>query len=185
METTPGHDLVGDLDRHDELAGRRADAGMTFGVEPETFRVVGVDLDRAAVLALHQGRQVVHPRVVRAQLAAADQHHAAVAMLGERRLQTGTSATIGSGASSILPDGGAQHLGQPLAHRAHVDPVRIGLELRERQAVGIGAESLAEGADAQEEVDDPLRAAPIAERGRDLLGSRPSIGEPVSRPPGR
>ena len=33
----------------------------------------------------------------------------------------GMSATISAGASSILPDGGAQHLGEPLAHRAHVD----------------------------------------------------------------
>ena len=36
-------------------------------------RVVGVDVQRAAVLALHEDRQVVHPRVVRTQVAPADE----------------------------------------------------------------------------------------------------------------
>jgi hypothetical protein len=60
---------------------------MALGVKSEACGVVGVHLDRAAVLALHQRGQVVHPRVVRAQLAAADQHHVAVAVLGKRGLE--------------------------------------------------------------------------------------------------
>ena len=65
-------------------AGRRADQRAAAVVEPEPCGVVGVDVQRAALLALHERRQVVHPGVVRAQLAAADQHQAAVSLAPER-----------------------------------------------------------------------------------------------------
>ena len=73
----------------DELARGRADPRVAALGEAEALGVVGVDLDRAAVLALDQRRQVVHPRVVRAQLAAADQDHLAVDRGAELGLQAG------------------------------------------------------------------------------------------------
>jgi len=45
----------------------------------------------------------VHPRIVGAELAAADQDQLAVSLAGERRLEARTSSAIRSGASSIRP----------------------------------------------------------------------------------
>ena len=57
-----------------------------------------------------------------------------------------TSATIGSGASSTLPDARAQHVGQARLERPEVDAVRVLLEHVEREAVRVGAEPVAVGA---------------------------------------
>ena len=72
-----------------------------------------------------------------------------------------TSATSSSGASSILPLGGAQHLGQARLQRAEVDAVRRRLELGQRQPVGPAA---------QQQVEDPLGAHPRRDLGQQLLG---------------
>ena len=71
--------------------------------------------------------EVVHPRVVRAQLAAADQHQAAVARgassaAAQPRRRRRRSAR---GASSILPARRAQHLGEARLERPEVDAVRV------------------------------------------------------------
>ena len=93
-------------------------------------------------LPAHEVGDVVHPGVVRAQLAAADQHHAAVAVRARAtRAGARRRATIGSGASSILPLARAQHLGDARLERAEVDAVRRCLQPREREAVGVGAEA--------------------------------------------
>ncbi len=106
IDTTPGMIVVGHLDRRLERAGGRAHARAAAVGEAEPLGVVRVHVERAALLALHERRQVVHPRVVRAQLAAADQDHAAVPLARRARARSrSTSATIGSGASSTLPDG--------------------------------------------------------------------------------
>ncbi len=141
---------------------------------------------RAAVLALDQRGQVVHPGVVRAQLAAADQHHVAVDVaVGAPSAQLGLEPRhVGEDLRRRQLDLArrrSQHLGQPRAHRAQVDPVRAGLQLRQRQAVGVGAEALAERPHPDHEVDDPLGAAAVGERReRSRRRSRPSIGEPGS-----
>ena len=135
-----GHDRVGDLDRRLDLAGARsARAPAPPSVRPSRSRVVRVHVQRAAVLALHERPQVVHPGVVRAQLAAADQDDAAplAARALERRPRSrSTSATIGSGASSILPDGVRSTSGMRGCERAEVDAVRARLEHVERQPSG-------------------------------------------------
>ena len=87
IETTPGMMRVGHLDRHLDLAGARAHAGARAVGEAEPLRVVRVHVRGAAVRALHERREVVHPRVVGAQLAAADQHHLAVAVRAQRGAQ--------------------------------------------------------------------------------------------------
>ena len=58
---------------------------------PTRGRVVGVDEQRAAVLALHEHLHVVHPRVVRAQVAAADEHEAVVGAVEARARGAGRS----------------------------------------------------------------------------------------------
>ena len=78
------------------------------------------------------------------------------------------SATISGGASSILPDGVRRTPGRRGPHRPEVDPVRRVLELRHRQAVGVGAEAVAERAGAEHEVEHPLGAAARLELGEDL-----------------
>ncbi len=75
-----------------------------------------------------------------------------------------------SGASSILPRRRAQHLGEARLQRAEVDAVRVRLELRERQTVGIGAEAVAVRTGAQHEVEDALGTAPRRERLHQLVG---------------
>ena len=67
--------------------------------------VVGVDVEHATRLALDEHLDVVHPRVVRAQVAAADEHEA----VGERCAAPRPSAAgrrgSAAGATSIIPVG--------------------------------------------------------------------------------
>ena len=167
-----GHDRIGHLDGHLDLAGARADAGKLPVAQPETLGVVGVDVRRAALLALHERLQVVHPRVVRAQLAAADQDHAAVAGSVERRPQARHILGDRLGRQLDLAAGGAQDLRDTRLERAEVDAVRRGLEVGQRQVVGAGAQRQVEqalGAAASvEHVGDGLRVDPGAARA--LLG---------------
>ena len=87
IETTPGMmSSVVSTGASSEPAAELIQRGLAVG-ETEPLGVVGMDVERAALLALHERRQVVHPRVVRAQLAAADQHHPAVALARHRRAQ--------------------------------------------------------------------------------------------------
>src|SRR5690606_19760986 len=63
-----GPDGVGDLDGNRDLAGAGGDLGRRAVGEAQPSGVVGVHLQRAAGPALHQDLDVVHPRVVRAQV---------------------------------------------------------------------------------------------------------------------
>ncbi len=120
--------------RADRAPGARAQLGRLAVGQSEAVGVVGVDLERAALRALDEHRQVVHPRVVGAQLAAADEHDARRSGASERRRASrGTSVTSGSGASSILPLAVRSASGRRGFSGAEVDPVRRGLERRERQ----------------------------------------------------
>ena len=62
------------------------------------------------------------------------------------------------------PVGGAQHVGETGLEGAVVETVGVGQQLVERRAVGVGAEALAVGAGAEEEVEDPLGAPARRER---------------------
>ena len=74
--------------------------------EPEPRGVDRMDQRGAAELALRERRQVVHPAVVRAQLAAADRSRArAPARARSARARAEIRRRSSGGASSILPDG--------------------------------------------------------------------------------
>ena len=70
-----GPDGVGDLDVDRHLTDTRPDRGGCAGGQAQPIGVVGVDLERASVLALREHPDVVHPRVVRSHMAATDEHH--------------------------------------------------------------------------------------------------------------
>ena len=71
-----GHHLVGELEAHRNAADPRADLYRLTRREAAGVRVVGVHQQRAALRPLHQALAVVHPRVVAAQVAAADEERA-------------------------------------------------------------------------------------------------------------
>src|SRR3954451_20906608 len=91
--------------------------------EPDTLGVLGVDVQRAALLALHERWQVVHPRVVRTQLAAADQQHLAVGrtLNLESSLKPSEIGLDRLGRQLDRAGGGAQHLGDARSMRPEVD----------------------------------------------------------------
>ena len=145
IETTPGMiPSVTSTGASSEPVGR-AHRGPPAVAEPEPLRVVGVDVERAALLALHERGQVVHPRVVRAQLAAADEQDAAVPLARERVAQAVDVGDDRLGRQLDLPGRRAQHLRQPRRERAEVDPVRVLLEHVEREPVRIRPEPVAVG----------------------------------------
>ncbi len=69
----PTHDVVADLYGNDDLSPARTHTGGRAVGQASCSGVVRMDEQCAPSLALHQPRQVVHPGVVAAQLAAADQ----------------------------------------------------------------------------------------------------------------
>src|SRR3954447_9833773 len=79
-------DLVADLERQLDRADAGDDAHTVAGVEAARTGVLRVQQRGAAVGALHQPRAVVHPRVVAAQLAAADERQVVALAAGVLRL---------------------------------------------------------------------------------------------------
>ena len=130
-----------------------------------------MDVDRAALLALDELRRGCAS--TSCWSAAGGGRSAPCRRCGcasrERARRRGTSATIGSGASSILPLGVRSTSGRRGSQRAEVDAVRRGLEPRERQPVGVGAEAVAVGAGAQHAVEHPLGPGARLERGEQLV----------------
>ena len=81
--TVPGRHLVGDLDRHlDRARAATRSAPRSPSASPCARGVVGMHPQRVRAPAAHQQRRVVHPRVVRAQLAQADQPQREVGVVG-------------------------------------------------------------------------------------------------------
>ena len=124
----------------------------------------------AAGLALHEHRHVVHPRVVRAQVATADEHERVVATAVEPVVHPSDVGHQDLRCQRDHPVGGAEHVGEPSLQGTVVDAVRVGQELLEGEPVGVGAEALAVRARAEEEVEDPLGAATGRQLVEDLLG---------------
>ena len=89
-----------------------------------------------------------------------------------------------------MPVGVRRTLGDARLQRAEVDAVRIRLELREREAVGVGAETVAVRAGAQHEVEHALGTAPrrerlrAARRRRDLRRCEPLRRDRLLHEPG-
>ena len=83
-----------------------------------------------------------------------------------RRCDVGEDQLRGQGDHAV---GRAQHVGQARLEGAEVDAVRVGQEHVEGRAVGVGAEPLAVGAGAQQEVEDALRAPAGRQHGEDLV----------------
>ena len=137
-----GHDRVGDLHRRLDRAGRASvTRGRAPSSSPSRSASSGCTCSGAALLAPHQRLEVVHPGVVRAQLAAADQHHARPFGAAERRAQPRHVGHDRLGRQLDPARRRAQHLGQARLQRAEVDAVRARLEARERQPVGVVAEA--------------------------------------------
>ena len=116
-----GHEVVGTVER--------------MGPAVRARRVVGVDQQRAAGPPLHQHRDVVHPRVVRAQVAPADQHE----VVGRPVEPVGQPGNVGGDVrrgEHDLAARGPQHLGEPGHVGPEVDPVGRGLDLVEGEPVG-------------------------------------------------
>ena len=91
------------FDRRHQIAARTLDGGVVG--QPELGGVVRMDLQRAAVRSAREGRQVVHPAVVRAQVPATDEDEAVVAAAqGFLQPSLAASAISASGASSIRPE---------------------------------------------------------------------------------
>ena len=154
-------DAHADLTRRRRSPRRAASSGCTWSVQRG--------------LALHEDVEVVHPRVVRAKVAAPDQHDAVTVRVVERGAQTRRRRPmIGSGASSTLPARRAQHARQARLQRAEIDAVRLRLEPSEREAVGIGAEAVAVGTGAQHEVEEALGALALR-RAPSRAGSRRAL----------
>ena len=174
MLTTPGHHRVGDLDRdHDRAGAPSVTCAGSPSASPSRCGVVGVHVQRCSgpcpprafgMLCIQElferswrrPTSTMPPLRLRASAA-------------RRR---STSATIGSGASSIRAARRAQHLRQPRLQRAQVDAVRAASSCVERQAVRVGAEAVAVGAGAQHEVEQALGPARGSERGHQLRPGR-------------
>ena len=101
-------------------------APLTDGdvVDAESGGVVGVDLQGAAVGAAGQRGHVVHPAVVGAQVAPADEHEAVVRPRSRERA-AGPHRRRRPPAQLDLARRCPQHLGQPRLQRAEVDAVRV------------------------------------------------------------
>ena len=80
------------------------------------------------------------------------------------------SPTIASGASSTLPDAVRSTSGSRGSSGAEVHAVRVLLEHVEGQPLGVGAEAVAVGAHAQQEVEHALGAAARLELREQLAG---------------
>jgi hypothetical protein len=129
-----------------------------------------MDVHGAAVLPAHEVGDVVHPRVVGAQLAAPDQHDAAVAVARKRGPQAVHVGDDRLRRKLDLPARGAQDLGYARFQRAEVDAVRRSFELRQRQPRRIRAEVVTVWPGAQHPVQHALWSAARLERRDQLLG---------------
>ena len=72
------HDGVGHLDRDRDLAAAGADGCGAAVRDAKPVGVVRMEMQGATLLALHEHVEVVHPRVVRAEITPSDEHHLAV-----------------------------------------------------------------------------------------------------------
>ncbi len=109
--------------------------------QAEPLGVAWVDVHRAAGLAAGEVGEVVHPGVVRPQIAAPDQDEL-VALARQRLREAAEVVEQRRRAELDLAAGGAQHLRQARLQRPEVDPVRVLLEHVERECGAVAAARL-------------------------------------------
>ena len=156
----PRHDVGRHLDRRLHRAHARRHAGRAGRPEAAAARVVGVHEQRAAVAALHQAKAVVHPAVVRAQVAPADQPQPVVRR-DRRRTQPLEVAHEALGREPDAPVARVEPLRQARLERAQVDPVRHAPQPPQRQPAAAAVSTSRRG-----------RSASSRPRGRSVPGGR-------------
>ena len=139
----------------------RADLGLLAVDELVAVGVVGVDVKRALRRSLDEQRQVVHPRVVRAKIAAADEHErrrcaasARSPARAARRRRRAARARARSSRSAVRSASGSRGFSGPRSI-----PCGRVLEVGERELVRAGAELQVEqplGPDARRELGQHL-----------------------------
>ncbi len=118
-----GHDVTRHLDGDVDPSRLGADGGHLAVADAECGRITGVDLEHTPLLPLGESGDVVHPRVVRSQVAATDEQHAVAAPLPHERLQRRESVQDRFGGEFDTLVGRAQQLGEGGAERPEVDAV--------------------------------------------------------------
>ena len=164
------HDRVGHLDRQLDRTHPRRDARELAAGDPEARGVRGVEVRGAARVALHEHAKVVHPGVVRPEIATADENHLAVGARGtlERRTQAFDVGGDGLGGKLDPARRGAEHLGDARLERTQVDAVGTRLEDGKAESARIRPEGVAVRSRAQQEVEEALGTATGCEQGQDL-----------------
>ena len=137
------HDRVGHLDRHLDRAGAGGRPGARPpSASPKPLGVVGMHVQRAALLALHELRR--RCASTSCWSAAGAGRSAPCRRCGgapATARSRSTSATIGSGASSILPLGVRSTSGMRGSSGPRSMPCGAASSCREREPVGVGAEA--------------------------------------------
>ena len=114
-----------------------------------------MNLQSATWLAFYQYANVVHPRIVGAQMATSDEQHCVG--VGTQRCpqarQVGNQ--LGWGELNFAA-WGAQHFGNPRNQRAIIHTVRMLFQHRHARTRWVGPEALAERADAQQQIQDAI-----------------------------
>ena len=120
--------------------------------------VGGMDQRRTPSRTLGQDRRIVHPTVVRAQIAASDHHQVGS---GRREIRLGMLQILEKqgGRELDLSRGGSQNFGHAGLQRAEVDAVSRSLDLLQRQAVRAPSELVAVRTAAQREIEQRRRGA--------------------------
>ena len=158
-----GPDPIGDLHWNFQFAARSGDDRGVGDTQPG--RVLGVDLQSAAVAATVQRRQVMHPAVVGPQVPSTDQQEPAV-VGSQRGVQPGQVGQDRFGSQFDCARGGSEHLRNARGERTQVDTVRVVFESLQVQAAGIGAERITERSQSQHHVQPAL----VAGSGREHRG---------------
>ena len=103
------HELVGDLDHGLDRARLGGDRDPGAVGEVPVGGVVGMDQERGTVTAAHQRREVVQPRVVRADVASADQHELGIRLRHAALQAVEVAEDVVVGQLDVAR-GGAQHV---------------------------------------------------------------------------
>ena len=153
------HDLVGHGHGNDDRLVAATDLDSVAGLDLQAFGILGMQQRHALVRAAVESADIVHPGIDRVKLAPSDHDHAvAVDVPGHRHAQARHFLHQQIGCQLDLAAGRAQRLRQPLEQGAQVDAVLCRLDLRQREAIWVGAELVAEVMGAQENLVDAVAA---------------------------
>ena len=166
------HHFVRDLNGCADTSNPRFDTGRAAIGQAEAAGIVWMHLQRAVGAALDQDVDVVHPRVDRLQMAAANQHQL-LAVLGVSSEATGKTGEVVEDWLRRKLDcarHGFDHVGEALHERAEVGAARMLVDqLLKRESIRVAAKAVAMLANAQLEVDDLLGPCPRFERSQNVV----------------